>query len=484
MRWASSAPSPRRTPSAPARAAGGPRRTGCATAGTRASPPRRCWGGPTPGTSRSTSSSCSSTSAGRPPTPGVASRSSSTRCRTSARTTSRRCAQRPTRSARPACRCVVVGAGLPHLPAVLSASKSYSERLFRYSRIDRLDRDAADAALVRPARGEGAAWDPHALDAMYVATGGYPYFIQAYGKAVWDLAPGSPITAADVAVAAPEAESELAVGFFGSRFERATPGEREYLRAMAELAADAEARGPRRSRPRTSPATWGASRSRCRPHATRCSRRDSSTRGSGARSRSPSRTSAGTCATTSDRGASGARTHILLPGSDQRAVGQTAGRAASSPRAEPADRRLPRVRRLAHAHAPGGCGAHISIIYRVLDALHGHGYLLSIDAQRARVPRQHRPVRPRRHVPAAAVRHAAVVARPRGVVRADGGLIEFAQRSIPGRVPDGRDLLANGLGAVVGVLIAVVLTLPGELRRRRRRERQITSARAERVPVG
>jgi hypothetical protein len=135
---------------------------------------------------------------------------------------------------------IVVGAGLPHLPAVLSASKSYSERLFRYSRIDRLDRDAADAALVRPARGEAAEWDPDALDSMYAATGGYPYFIQAYGKAVWDLAPGSPITAADVAVAAPEAESELAVGFFGSRFERATPGEREYLRAMAELAADAE----------------------------------------------------------------------------------------------------------------------------------------------------------------------------------------------------------------------------------------------------
>jgi AAA ATPase domain len=134
---------------------------------------------------------------------------------------------------------IVVGAGLPHLPAVLSASKSYSERLFRYSRIGRLDRAAADAALVRPAWGEGAAWDPGALDAMYAATGGYPYFIQAYGKVVWDLAPGSPITAADVAVAAPEAESELAVGFFGSRFERATPGEREYLRAMAEIAADA-----------------------------------------------------------------------------------------------------------------------------------------------------------------------------------------------------------------------------------------------------
>lgn len=132
---------------------------------------------------------------------------------------------------------IVVGAGLPHLPAVLSASKSYSERLFRYSRIDRLDRAAADAALVRPAQEEGAAYEPAALEAMYAATGGYPYFIQAYGKAVWDRAPGSPITAADVEVAAPEADAELAVGFFGSRFERATPGEREYLRAMAEVAA-------------------------------------------------------------------------------------------------------------------------------------------------------------------------------------------------------------------------------------------------------
>jgi len=133
---------------------------------------------------------------------------------------------------------IVVGAGLPHLPAVLSASKSYSERLFRYSRIDRLDRLAADAALELPAEDEGAGFTPEALEAMYAATGGYPYFIQAYGKAVWDLAPASPMTADDVAVAAPEAESELAVGFFGSRFERATPGEREYLRAMADVAVE------------------------------------------------------------------------------------------------------------------------------------------------------------------------------------------------------------------------------------------------------
>jgi hypothetical protein len=135
---------------------------------------------------------------------------------------------------------IVVGAGLPHLPAVLSASKSYSERLFSYQRIDRLSREEADRALSAPAAEEDAAYDADALAALHEATGGYPYFIQAYGKAAWDVAPRSPITAADVAVAAPEAERELAVGFFGSRYERATPGERDYLRAMADAAVAAE----------------------------------------------------------------------------------------------------------------------------------------------------------------------------------------------------------------------------------------------------
>ena len=131
---------------------------------------------------------------------------------------------------------IVVGAGLPHLPAVLSASKSYSERLFSYQRIDRLSRDSADLAFSVPAEDEDACYTVEALSSLYASTGGYPYFIQAYGKAVWDRAPRSPITIEDVEVASPEAEAELAVGFFGSRFERATPGEREYLRAMADAA--------------------------------------------------------------------------------------------------------------------------------------------------------------------------------------------------------------------------------------------------------
>ncbi|MFX4271663.1 ATP-binding protein [Propionibacteriaceae bacterium Y1685] len=136
---------------------------------------------------------------------------------------------------------IVVGAGLPHLPAVLSASKSYSERLFRYTRIDRLAREAADRALVSPASEEGVSYESGALDRLYEITGGYPYFLQAYGKVAWDSAPRSPITAEDVDVAIPEAERELAVGFFGSRYERATPAEREYLRAMAEAAEGADA---------------------------------------------------------------------------------------------------------------------------------------------------------------------------------------------------------------------------------------------------
>jgi hypothetical protein len=130
---------------------------------------------------------------------------------------------------------IVVGAGLPHLPSVLSASKSYSERLFHYLRIDRLDRDAADRALIAPAAREEVDFTGEALDALYAVSGGYPYFVQAYGKVTWDAAPASPISKQDVLVAAPNADAELAVGFFGSRYERATPAERDYMRAMAAL---------------------------------------------------------------------------------------------------------------------------------------------------------------------------------------------------------------------------------------------------------
>ena len=132
---------------------------------------------------------------------------------------------------------VVVGAGLPHLPVALAASRSYAERLFRYVVVDRLPREMADRALLLPAGTEDVTYDPAALDELYSLTDGYPYFVQAYGKATWDSALASPIRPSDVRQAAPEAEAELAVGFFGARYDRATPAERDYMRAMADLGA-------------------------------------------------------------------------------------------------------------------------------------------------------------------------------------------------------------------------------------------------------
>ena len=130
----------------------------------------------------------------------------------------------------------MVGAGLPHLPVALAASKSYAERLFRYVEVDRLPRGMADRALLVPAGTEDVDFDPAALDELYALTDGYPYFVQAYGKVTWDCAVASPIRVSDVREAAPEAEGELAVGFFGARYDRATPAERDYMRAMADLA--------------------------------------------------------------------------------------------------------------------------------------------------------------------------------------------------------------------------------------------------------
>ena len=130
---------------------------------------------------------------------------------------------------------LVVGAGLPHLPVALAASKSYAERLFRYVSVDRLPRDMAERAWRVPAGSEDVTFEDAAIEELYTLTDGYPYFVQAYGKVTWDAAVGSPVTRGDVQEAAPEAEAELAVGFFGARFERATPAERDYMSAMAEL---------------------------------------------------------------------------------------------------------------------------------------------------------------------------------------------------------------------------------------------------------
>lgn len=128
----------------------------------------------------------------------------------------------------------IAGAGLPNLPAVLTEAKSYAERLFAYHRIGALDSPDAADALSRPAEALEVAWQPEALDHAVAASGGYPYFLQAFGKRIWDYAPGpATITVDDAAVGTEAAQSELDDGFYGSRWERATPTQRSYLSAMA-----------------------------------------------------------------------------------------------------------------------------------------------------------------------------------------------------------------------------------------------------------
>ena len=128
----------------------------------------------------------------------------------------------------------IIGAGLPNLPAVLSEARSYAERLFDYRRIGPLDETAARQALEEPAVKFGARFEPKAVEELALAAGGYPYFIQEYGKAIWDLAPATPFTQTDAVLAIEAGRSQLDSGFFPARWERATRSERNYLRAMAQ----------------------------------------------------------------------------------------------------------------------------------------------------------------------------------------------------------------------------------------------------------
>lgn len=129
---------------------------------------------------------------------------------------------------------LVVGAGLPSLPAVLTEAKSSAEQLFEYRSLGTLDTaDAADA-LRRPAEVLGVEWTEDALTAVLEVAAGYPYFLQVHGKATWDLAERSPIGEADAKLGIEAGGSELASGFYGSRWERATPAQQAYLRALAE----------------------------------------------------------------------------------------------------------------------------------------------------------------------------------------------------------------------------------------------------------
>ena len=128
----------------------------------------------------------------------------------------------------------VVGAGLPSLPAKLAEARSYAERLFDYHEIGPLPESAAREALCDPAEKPGASYDVDAVRALVDVAMGYPYFIQEYGKAIWNLAPDKRFHLADAEAAIQVGGERLDRGFFPARWDRATPAERKYLTAMAE----------------------------------------------------------------------------------------------------------------------------------------------------------------------------------------------------------------------------------------------------------
>lgn len=136
----------------------------------------------------------------------------------------------------------MAAAGLPQLLGQMGRAKSYAERLFEFTHVDRLDESAARDALIIPARNEGAAYEEAAVAEILRQTRGYPYFLQEWGQHSWNVAESSPIKASDAQLATINALADLDASFFRVRFDRLTPTEKRYMRAMAELGS-----GPHRS---------------------------------------------------------------------------------------------------------------------------------------------------------------------------------------------------------------------------------------------
>lgn len=137
---------------------------------------------------------------------------------------------------------VLIGAGLPQLVALAGRAKSYAERLFQFPEVGALQDTDAAAALQEPVREQQVEFTTEALREIIRQTQGYPYFLQEWGYQAWNLATKSPIEIDVVRQATQESIERLDTNFFRVRFDRLTPREKDYLRAMADLG-----EGPQRS---------------------------------------------------------------------------------------------------------------------------------------------------------------------------------------------------------------------------------------------
>ena len=137
---------------------------------------------------------------------------------------------------------VLLGAGLPILPGLAGESKSYAERLFSFPDISALSEPDATKALQDPVTEYGITFEQEALQEIFRLTRGYPYFLQEWGYQAWNRAESSPIDHKVVQNASETVIHRLDKNFFRVRFDRLTPGEKRFLRTMAQLG-----KGPQRT---------------------------------------------------------------------------------------------------------------------------------------------------------------------------------------------------------------------------------------------
>jgi hypothetical protein len=129
----------------------------------------------------------------------------------------------------------LIGAGLPQVRGLAGRSKSYAERLFEYPEIGPLQPSDAAEALQIPVRNQGAAFSRDALAEVIEVTQGYPYFLQQWGYEAWNASAGPMIELTDIHRASKLSIRRLDQSFFRVRFDRLTPKEKDYLRALAEM---------------------------------------------------------------------------------------------------------------------------------------------------------------------------------------------------------------------------------------------------------
>ena len=128
---------------------------------------------------------------------------------------------------------VIFSAGLPKIAKIAGDVKSYAERLFDFIEIDSLNNEEAKLALIEPAKRFQIKYTDEAVNKIIEITQGYPYFLQEYGKWVWECKKEESII--DIKIvnkAYDKFEQSLDKAFFKVRHDRATAREIEFMTAM------------------------------------------------------------------------------------------------------------------------------------------------------------------------------------------------------------------------------------------------------------